>query len=450
MIPLNLKTSLYAALCTTLLGACGDNRDPLPSERYNVEAFQQTGAKVSVLDALDSLLFEVQVQGDAGSVAPIPAGQVDGAPVLGYVFPTTLDPTNVGFPSVDGIVALAVTSHPDFDDTPLWDEDANEQYDDDGKVYHTHWVVLQQDARAPAGLAVIQATTQEEQDKLPPTSPMAMYLDSPGFAVMETGNTLRVIVPLDRVQRNIDFSYDAVTAYMEVDASGDTPLLAVHKVYSVLSGDLSLPFTVENRDAAQETSLPPAGEEDGAFDLVDASVTLHPDIGLATFAVSTAETPATLVPEAAGTIDGAPVVGYAFPTNLSPKLAGFGDKQGILTLAITSHPDFDDTPLWDENIDGNYENDGATYHVHWVVLVEDTDSDADLSVPPTTDNSTLPPTAPMPMYLDSPGYHAFVSENTLRVLCHFRESVCPITFNTMLYRHKCASTPQKIKNQRSE
>lgn len=37
-------------------------------------------------------------------------------------------------------------------------------------------------------------------------------------------------------------------------------------------------------------------------------------------------------------------------------------------LAVTSHPDLDDTPLYDENGDGNRNNDGDLWHTHWVVL----------------------------------------------------------------------------------
>ena len=72
-----------------------------------------------------------------------------------------------------------------------------------------------------------------------------MYLDSPGFAVQLVGDTLRAIVPVDRVGNQSDFNYDAVTAYLEVNTSDpDRPMLGVYAVYSVLSGDLSLPYVV--------------------------------------------------------------------------------------------------------------------------------------------------------------------------------------------------------------
>lgn len=204
-------------------------------------------ARVGFVADLDLLVFEQDVAGTAGHTRPAPRGQMDGAPVLGYVFPTSLAPEDVGFAPGEGVVALAVTSHPDFDDTPLWDEDGDRDYGNDGLRFHTHWVVLVPDERVAGGLAV-KETQRIEQD-LPPTNPgMPMYLDSPGFSVVLDGGTLRVVVPLDRVSRRRDFSFDAVTAYMEVNTSDESrPLLGVYHVYEVLSGDLSLPYRVTER-----------------------------------------------------------------------------------------------------------------------------------------------------------------------------------------------------------
>lgn len=201
-------------------------------------------ATVRHVSDLNILVFQQQVAGTAGATVPAAAGQLDGAPVLGYVFPTTLAPENVGFAAGEGIVALAATSHPDFDDTPLWDENGDRDYANDGIVFHSHWVVLVPDDRVAGGLAV-KETRQIEQD-LPPTAPgMPMFLDSPGFSVTLKGNTLQLVIPIDRVGGRTDFAFDAVTAYMEVNQSDESrPMLGVYKVYDVLSGDLSLPYKV--------------------------------------------------------------------------------------------------------------------------------------------------------------------------------------------------------------
>ncbi|NAS31961.1 hypothetical protein GTQ40_13320 [Flavobacteriaceae bacterium R38] len=193
---------------------------------------------------IEHLIFEIKVKGTAGKSLPKPVGQLDGAPVLGYVFPTNLKATDVGFSKTDGIVALALTSHPDFDDTPLWDENANAVLDDDGIIWHPHWVVLHSNKRVPGGLSVKQYDPEDKSVKLPPTNPgMPMYMDSPGYAVITKGNSIKVLVPKFRIMNKTDFSFDGVAAYMQVNTSNtNKPLLGVYAVYSVASGDLSLPF----------------------------------------------------------------------------------------------------------------------------------------------------------------------------------------------------------------
>lgn len=203
-------------------------------------------AHVRLMEELDLLVFEIQVDGIAGKVKPKAKGSMMGAPVLGYVFPTNLKPTDVGFSETEGIVALAITSHPDFDDTALWDEDNDKNYANDGAIFHPHWVVLNKDARVKGGLAVKQFNKDTEKVTLPPTNPgMPMYMDSPGFSVVFRNDTLRVLVPAQRVNHVRDFRFDAVTAYMQVMPKGDFPLLGVYEVYSVWSGDLSLPGKVQ-------------------------------------------------------------------------------------------------------------------------------------------------------------------------------------------------------------
>lgn len=212
-------------------------------------------ARVEYRSDLDLLVFEQKVEGAAGGTVPHPRGELDGAPVVGYVFPTTLKSEDVGFSPTEGIVALAVASHPDFDDSPLWDENGDGNTKNDGRTWHTHWVVLGKDARVPGGLSV-KEFRQADAVVLPPTAPdMPMYMDSPGYSVLTTGDTLRVLVPAQRIRHKTDFRFDAVTVYMEVAAgkSGEhghkeaAPMLGVYQVYSVLSGDLSVPYKVVRR-----------------------------------------------------------------------------------------------------------------------------------------------------------------------------------------------------------
>lgn len=214
--------------------------------RLNTADMNLTHAQVSYQSELDLLVFEMEVEGEAGNTTPRPAGQMHGAPVLGYVFPTTLSPTDVGFGDVEGILAFAVTSHPDFDDTPLWDENNDRNYKNDGKTFHTHWVVLVNDDRVEGGLSVREFKKEDKGVVLPPTNPdMPMYLDSPGFSAVFRSNTLKVAVPAQRVNNKKVFNYDGVAAYMEVSTDSSQPMLGVYAVYEVLSGDLSLPYEVQ-------------------------------------------------------------------------------------------------------------------------------------------------------------------------------------------------------------
>ena len=232
----------------TLLGsiitfAQGGNEDPTFAHSNDLKINK---ARVKYDTELEQLIFSIEVKGTAGASKPSKAGRLNGAPVLGYVFPTSLKSTDVGFSAVEGIVALALTSHPDFDDTPLWDENYDQDYLNDGIIWHAHWVVLNGDNRVPGGLSVIQFEANDPKVTLPPTNPgMPMYMDSPGFNIITKGNKITVVVPTFRMNQQTDFNYDAVAAYMEVNTENkQKPLLGVYAVYSVASGDLSLPYTV--------------------------------------------------------------------------------------------------------------------------------------------------------------------------------------------------------------
>ena len=239
-----MKTKILMTTSLVLLGFFSSCAQENP---YNNADFTIKSVEVSLKKEVGVTLWEIEVEGTAGQTVPNPAGQLDGAPVLGYVFPTSLQPTDVGFDATEGILAMALTSHPDFDDTPLWDENNDAFFDNDGVVWHPHWVVLAPDTRVAGGLSVKQFKKEDAAVVLPPTNPgMPMYMDSPGFPVLTTGHTILVVVPNYRMNHQTDFKYDGVTAFMKVNTSKEAlPLLGVYEVFSVASGDLSLPYQVK-------------------------------------------------------------------------------------------------------------------------------------------------------------------------------------------------------------
>lgn len=241
-----MKSILILLSATVLLSTL---RTCAQESTYKNDDFTIKEVRVTNKSDLSVTVWEIDVNGAAGKTTPKKAGQLDGAPVLGYVFPTNIKPTDVGFSQTDGVVALALTSHPDFDDTPLWDENNDKIFNNDGLVWHPHWVILIKDERVAGGLSVKQFKKADDTVVLPPTNPgMPMYMDSPGYPVTTKQNTIKVVVPNYRMNNQSDFNYDGVTAFMKVNTSKeDLPMLGVYEVYSVASGDLSLPYTVKKQ-----------------------------------------------------------------------------------------------------------------------------------------------------------------------------------------------------------
>jgi hypothetical protein len=178
--------------------------------------------------------FSMQVKGIAGADRPQRKGAFAGADVFSYVWPTRIDPFDVGFEHDAGILALAVTIHPDFDDTPL--------FATTGADWHTHWVVLVPDEVCGKGALKVQDIAEGSKPRLPKTWPgVPLLIDSPGYAPRFSGPTVRVRVPLDDAGRVLDKAFDGVTAGLRVNASAHNPLLCVINVFDVQSGDLSMP-----------------------------------------------------------------------------------------------------------------------------------------------------------------------------------------------------------------
>ncbi|MEL7206731.1 MAG: hypothetical protein AAGK32_00605, partial [Actinomycetota bacterium] len=160
----------------------------------------------------DEIVFRSEVVAGAGSEIPEPVGAVDQAPVWSYVWPTTLDSSTIGFDADQGIVALAATSHPDFDDTPLYDEDDDGDPANDGALWHTHWVVLVESSECGGGLSV-RDIPEGKTPALPATWPeLPILIDSPAIAANVNAETVEIRVPIVALGDQIDFGFDGVTS----------------------------------------------------------------------------------------------------------------------------------------------------------------------------------------------------------------------------------------------
>lgn len=181
-------------------------------------------------------IFRTRVRAEAGKAVPRATGKFEGSDVYAYVWPTSLNSGDVGFERDQGIVALAVTFHPDFDDAAYGGKNRDR--------WHPHRVVLNDDKACPGGLKV-RDIPADTKPKLPPTWPGApILIDSPDYKTDLTGDTVEVHIPLETIGALATASFDGVTAGLRVNANLHTPLLCVTDVYKVASGNLSLPGKV--------------------------------------------------------------------------------------------------------------------------------------------------------------------------------------------------------------
>lgn len=190
-------------------------------------------------------VFHMGVSGQAGASTPAPSGQLAGSQVFSYVWPTTIDTAEVGFETAAGILAFAVTAHPDFDDTPLFDENGDGALDNDGGLWHSHWVVLAPDDACGAGSLAVKDIPEGTTPRLPKTWPgLPILIDSPGWSPVIDADTVEVRVPFDNIGAVEAATFDGVTAGLRVNQSVHAPLLCVVDVFDIASGDLSLPGQV--------------------------------------------------------------------------------------------------------------------------------------------------------------------------------------------------------------
>ncbi len=208
-------------------------------------AFDIVHAKITTQDRVAT--FHMGLSARAGSSKPVATGKLAGSRVFSYVWPTSIDSSEVGFEKEAGILALAVTSHPDFDDTPLYDENSDNNPSNDGDVWHSHWVVLQPNEQCGKGALGVVDIPEGSKPRLPKTWPgLPILLDSPGWDPVFNGDTVEVKVAFDSTRPFKQTSFDGVTAGLRVNRSVHAPLLCVVDVMDIASGDLSLPGWVNH------------------------------------------------------------------------------------------------------------------------------------------------------------------------------------------------------------
>ena len=201
-------------------------------------AFDIVKTDIKVNEQNNWLEFTMEVSGTAGAVKPKKTGKFANSDVFSYVWPTKIDTAEVGFDKGAGILALAVTVHPDFDDTPL--------FQTKGSDWHTHWVVLGPDDACGKGALKVLDIKEGTKPKLPKTWPgVPLLIDSPGYAPQFKRKTLTVRVPFDNLELVKGAAFDGVTAGLRVNASAHNPLLCIANVFDVASGDLTFPGKVE-------------------------------------------------------------------------------------------------------------------------------------------------------------------------------------------------------------
>lgn len=184
----------------------------------------------------DDAVFRMRVRAEAGKSRPEATGKFEGSGVYAYVWPTSLNSAEAGFEKDQGILALAVTFHPDFDDGAKGARNR--------AAWHPHWVVLTEDGSCGGGLKV-RDIPKDAKPKLPETWPgLPLLIDSPDYKIKVAQTSAEVRVPLSKIGAIRGASFDGVTAGLRVNANLHAPLLCVANVFKVASGNLTLPGKV--------------------------------------------------------------------------------------------------------------------------------------------------------------------------------------------------------------
>ena len=246
---LSTSTAATLALIAGAVAAGEDHSHGIqsPVDAAKIADFDIVAAEVTLNGRFAT--FRMATAGVAGNTTLEATGSgAPGAAIWSYVWPTTLDPSVVGFGEETGILALAATNHPDFDDTPLFDENIDGDTGNDGAHWHSHWVVLTPNEACGPGALAVRDVVDGETPVMPATWPsVPFYLDSPGFTPVFDGPEISINVVLANADINVleKANYDGVTSALRVDTDFHAPYVCVTDVFDIASGNLSLPGKVD-------------------------------------------------------------------------------------------------------------------------------------------------------------------------------------------------------------
>lgn len=240
-----LSTALSAFLISSATVMAHDHTGGIQAESGNAQLAEFDLIHAKITTEGNVAIFHMAVSGKAGESKPAATGKLAGSQVFAYVWPTTIDPAEVGFDEKAGILAMAITSHLDFDDTPLFDENGDGKRDNDGDLWHSHWVVLGPDDACGKGALKVIDIPESAKPRLPMTWPgLPLLIDSPGWDPVIDEESVEVRVPFSDIAVVEAAKFDGVASGLRVNANVHAPLLCVSDVFDVASGDLSLPGKV--------------------------------------------------------------------------------------------------------------------------------------------------------------------------------------------------------------
>jgi hypothetical protein len=231
-------------LSTLFAIACGSSNDtPSKPSGITSPSAERIDApfdvvRTSITTQGANVVFRIEVRGEAGAQKPGATGAFAGSSVFSYVWPTSLDTSTVGFEAKQGILALAATYHPDFDDGAKGAVNRG--------VWHPHWIVLVKDDACGAGSLKVKDIPEGTTPALPRSWPgVPLLIDSPAYPLVLDKNSIEIRVPRAEVGAIESASFDGVTSALKVNANLHAPLLCITNVFDIASGDLSLPGKVD-------------------------------------------------------------------------------------------------------------------------------------------------------------------------------------------------------------